>query len=89
MPTHLVDESIFQTMEDNTDLSAGNLYLSKSNLCWGIYIPAKFSYPVEGSDITQVYLKFAEWVQSGGVLSPDWYIVNSQNVNMSLLHSQR
>ncbi len=89
VPTHLVDESIFQTMEDNTDLSTGNLYLSKSNLCWGIYIPQKFSYPAEGNDITQVYLNFAEWVQSGGVLSPDWYMVNSENVNMSLLHSQR
>lgn len=89
IPTTSVDPSLFGTMDDNTNPAAGILYLSKSNLCWGIYIPAKFSYPKEGNDITGVYSKFAEWVQSGGVLSQDWYLVNPQNVDVNLLHSVR
>jgi hypothetical protein len=32
-----------------------------------------FDYPVEKSEVTEAYLHFAAWAESGGVDFQDWY----------------
>lgn len=43
-------------------------YQSKKGLVWGLKAPAEIGWPAEKKDITTVYTRFAEWVQSGGSL---------------------
>ena len=72
-PTDLVDQSKFQTFDDNTNPSQGIYYKTENNLPWAINIYESFSYPSEKKDITWSYLKFAEWATSGGINYPNWY----------------
>lgn len=43
-------------------------YQSKQGLVWGLKAPAEIGWPVEKKDITSVYVRFAEWVESNGSL---------------------
>ncbi|HMI05276.1 MAG TPA: LruC domain-containing protein [Pedobacter sp.] len=73
-PTQLADKRLFGENDDDTNLSAGRYYLTKSGLPFAISIPAgRFEYPIEGKDIAQAYLHFAEWAVSGGKSYIDWY----------------
>ncbi|WP_175404129.1 LruC domain-containing protein [Mucilaginibacter sp. PPCGB 2223] len=72
-PTTLADQSLFGTGADNTNVAAGRYYVTTTGLPYAISIPATFSYPIEGTDITSVYLHFADWAQSGGTSYTDWY----------------
>ncbi len=82
-PTALADVSLFGVSRDDTNPAENKFYISKDNLCWAMHIPEKFSYPVEKADITQTYLKFAQWAQSGGSESQNWYQKIPGNVNSS------
>jgi LruC domain-containing protein len=74
IPTQLADQGLFGTSADNTSVAASRYYVSKTGLPYAISVPtATFSYPIEGTDITLVYLNFAQWAQSGGSLFTDWY----------------
>jgi LruC domain-containing protein len=66
VPTDLADQSLFGTQEDNTNLSAGRYYITKTGLPYG-------GYPTEGVDVTKAYLHFGDWAVSGGALYTDWY----------------
>ena len=78
--TSLADISLFGYADDQSNGGESN-YLTKTNLPWGILVPESFDYcselktfnVKEVSDITQVYLHFAQWAQSGGKLFTDWY----------------
>jgi LruC domain-containing protein len=78
--TTYADKSMFGYADDNSDDGENN-YLTKANLPWAILVPEKFDYCAELktfdkkeiTDITQVYLHFAQWAQSGGKYFPDWY----------------
>jgi LruC domain-containing protein len=73
-PTTLVDASLFGTQDDNTSVAASRYYVTKANLPYAINVPiVPFSYPTEGTDITQAYLHFGDWAASGGVSYTDWY----------------
>lgn len=77
----LANSQLFGYADDNTDASKSKYYLTKNNLPWGIIVPKTFDYCQELSqlglnpnpDITQVYLHFAQWAQSGGLIYKDWY----------------
>lgn len=78
--TELANTEVFGYADDDTQKD--QTYLSKTNLPWAILIPEEFIYcqelkPLstekEPLDITQVYLKFAQWAQSNGELYKDWY----------------
>ena len=81
LPTNSVDKTLFKYADDATDISKQKYFLSKNNLPWGLMIPRSFKYCVELTmtddgiipDITQVYLRFAQWAQSGGKIYKDWY----------------
>ncbi len=72
-PTSLVNSSLFGTEDDNTNLSSGNYYKSKTNLPWAMNLPSSFVYPIEKSAITAGHLKFGQWAQSSGFSYMDWY----------------
>lgn len=73
-PTDLADQSVFGTSHDDTNPANGKYYKTVNNLPWAINIPEPFEYPIEKTDITSVYLKFAAWAESSGQLYPDWYL---------------
>ncbi|MHB8207841.1 LruC domain-containing protein [Mucilaginibacter sp.] len=73
-PTTLADPTLFGTANDNTNIDAGRYYVTKTGVPYAIELPTPtFNYPIEGSDITTVYLHFADWAQSNGKLYTDWY----------------
>ncbi len=72
-PTDLHDASYFGEWFDDSDPATGKYYQSEGNLPWAINIPVQFDYPIEKVDITNAYLNFGNWAESGGSLFPDWY----------------
>ncbi len=78
--TSFADKALFGYADDNSNDGENN-YLTKAGLPWAILVPEKFDYCAELktfdkkeiTDITQVYLHFAQWAQSGGKYFPDWY----------------
>ena len=73
LPTDRADQTLFGTIDDDTNPANDKYYKTVSNLPWAINIPETFEYPIEKKDITAVYLKFAQWAESGGTLFQDWY----------------
>jgi len=73
MPTDLVDLTLLGTEADNSIPAEGRYYKTNNNLPWAINIIEKFDYPNEKVDITATHLKFAEWAESSGQLSYDWW----------------
>lgn len=76
-PTEFVDEELFGTNDDDTNISTGSYYMSPTGLPWGIETPVNFNYPNEGVDILTAHLKFAAWAQSSGAEFQDWYLDKS------------
>ena len=75
LPTDLANINLFGEGQDES-ISIG-YYKSEHYLPWVLSIPYDFDYPIEKKDITQAYLKFAEWVQSNGTQYTDWYEDNN------------
>ena len=76
-PTDLADQTLFNTMRDDSNPSLGRYYKTSNNLPWGIKIIEQFDYPVEKAEIINAHLKFSDWAQSGGTISTDWF----RNIN--------
>jgi len=72
-PTDLAVTWQFGYADDDSDPSINRYYKTLTNLPWAINIPESFDYPIEKTVITSAHLKFAEWAESNGVLSPNWY----------------
>ena len=73
-PTDLADQTVFGTVDDNTNIAAGTYYVTKTGLPFAIDLPTPtFAFPAEGDDISTVYLNFGNWAQSGSSLFGDWY----------------
>ena len=84
-PTDLADTGLFGQDADNSDPANGKYYRTKTNLPWAINVIEHFDYPVEKVEITNAYLKFAEWAESSGQISYDWFkdlsgYRNSENI---------
>ncbi|MGB0175775.1 MAG: LruC domain-containing protein, partial [Owenweeksia sp.] len=72
-PTDLADQSLFGTVDDDTQPGSGRYYKGPRNLPWALELPQRFAYPNEKTDLVQTYLKFAAWAQSSGGSFTDWY----------------
>lgn len=71
-PTKLVDKSFFGTIDDASLTTS--FYSTRTRLPWGIEVSTEnFKYPSEFKNITETYLRFADWASSGGKSSVDWY----------------
>lgn len=87
LPTSLHDPAYFGEWFDDTNPAIGKYYQSESNLPWGIDLPTTFQYPIEKVLVTEAYLKFADWAESGGTLFPDWYKDENGYQNPSLIYT--
>ncbi len=73
VPTDKMDLSLLGTGQDDSDINAGRYYKTANGLPWGLLLLEPFDYPIEESEVTQAYLHFAAWAESGGVDFQDWY----------------
>lgn len=73
-PTSLADMSLFGMADDDSDFATERFYKTANNLPWAINIASPFDYTIEGSQITNGYLRFTEWAESGGDNYKDWYL---------------
>ncbi|RZK80557.1 MAG: LruC domain-containing protein [Pedobacter sp.] len=74
IPTDKATASLFGTGDDKSSPASGRYYLDKSNSPWALSFSDAFSYPIETRPITDAYLHFQEWVNSGGSSFRDWYV---------------
>lgn len=72
-PTDLANPAFFGKSSDDSDPANGRYYVSEDNYPWAIEINNNYKAPTEKTHITQSYLKFNEWVNSGGGQFKDWY----------------
>lgn len=72
-PTDLVSFGLFGTGDDDSNVSAGEYYVSDAYLPWAINLPVSFSYPEEKNDIVKTHLQFDKWAVSKGYNYKDWY----------------
>jgi len=73
VPTDKMNMSLLGTGQDVSNVNTGTFYKTATGLPWGMLLLEPFDYPVEKNEITQGYLHFAEWAESGGVSFQDWY----------------
>ena len=73
-PSSKADMSLFNTLDDASNATLNNFYKSKAGAPWALIIPAQLPWAVERADISLPYLKFANWVKSGGASYADWYL---------------
>jgi len=85
-PTDLVDVSLLGTADDASDPASGQYYKTAANHPWAIQVSESFDYPEEKADIVQAYLNFANWAQSNGASSTDWYLDQSSNRQSSNIY---
>lgn len=71
--TELANTSLFGTYDDTSNPGAGRYYKASTNLPWAINIVYDFVWMKEKQEVTNGYLKFGEWAESGGTLFQDWY----------------
>lgn len=73
-PTSLANLSLFGTSHDKSNSVTNTYYKSFNNLPWAIQVPTSFEYTVEKQEISNGYLNFRAWAESGGTLYNDWYL---------------
>ncbi|MES2381544.1 MAG: LruC domain-containing protein [Bacteroidota bacterium] len=78
-PTNIANTGLFGQGIDDSNVGLNKFYLSTTNLPWAISTPVPFQYPSEKVDITEAYLNFAAWAQSGGASNRDWYTTKVGN----------
>ena len=73
VPTDKMNMSLLGTSQDASDINTGTYFRTATGLPWGMLLLEPYDYSVEKNEITQAYLHFAEWAESGGVVYQDWY----------------
>ncbi len=72
-PTARANVSLFGTMQDRSSMQGASFYKNERGLPWALNLPVSFDYPVERAQMTDAYLYFKPWAESGGTLYTDWY----------------
>lgn len=86
IPTSLMDLSLLGTLADKSVPAQGKYFRTSANLPWAISIPEMFDHPIEKTVITDAYMKFSSWAESGATLYNDWYRNNSGYRNSSNIY---
>lgn len=73
-PTSLANQTLFGTAHDRSNPNFNYYYKNWTNLPWAIQVPTSFEYTVEKQEISNGYLNFRAWAESGGTLYSDWYL---------------
>lgn len=86
VPTDLMNRAFFGGADDGSNPAIGKYYKTRDNFPYAIHVVESFKYPTEKTPINQAYLKFREWAESNGTLSPDWYKDRSGYRNASKVY---
>jgi len=73
IPTSLVNNALFGTVQDRSNPSQGVYYKTANNHPWVIETSSSIAYMKEKNQLTAGYLKLIDWVISGGTSYTDWY----------------
>jgi len=74
VPTDKMNMSLMGTGQDASGMYGPSYYYKTANkLPWALLLMESFEYPIEKIEITQAYLHFVEWAESGGSDYPDWF----------------
>lgn len=84
-PTDLMAVSLLGSGDDQSVLGQNRYFVSKRGFNWALHIPQSIGYTTEKVDFTKAYLRFADWVKSGGQQYPNWYVNTDNHVNTSTL----
>jgi LruC domain-containing protein len=68
--TFMGDTTLFGTESDRSDFS--NLFLDESNMPWAILVTDGFYPPTAGTNITEAYPEFADFINSNGSTNKNW-----------------
>ena len=89
-PSALADAQYFNTDTDVSNLANSVSYVTQNGMPWLLNVPANFDYVIEYTDLSQAYLKFANWAGSGGSSFQNWYdSENGENINPDKLISKK
>ena len=72
-PTDLANPLLFGTDDDVTD-GVSTFYKTSNGMPWAMNFPESFDYPFEQKRITETYLHFRTWAESGGDRRAAWYL---------------
>lgn len=72
-PTSKMNSAFYGTMDDRSNPSQGQYYLTSNKLPWTINLLENFDYPKEKKSINKAYINFNTWAESGGSTYSDWY----------------
>lgn len=82
---------MYGTGDDASDpygaIGEPTFFVSTTGLPWGLNIPIKWIHPAERNNITDVYLQFEAWAESGDTTNQDWYLFQEDRVNMELVYN--
>jgi LruC domain-containing protein len=84
-PTDLANKLYFDVFADNSNAGQGRYYRTKLNHPWAMNFPEMFDYPIEYTKISDAYLNFISWAESGGQVNKNWYTTTSGNRNSALI----
>lgn len=85
-PTLKMDVNLLGYGDDDSDASNGRYFKTETNQPFALHIYGGFDYPLEQTDISEAYLNFAAWAQSGGLTNTDWYLDESGNRNNNKIY---
>lgn len=86
-PTVHANTALFGLDDDTTNPALNRYYKTDQNLPWALDLPIHWKYPIEQKEISQAYYRFAPWAESGGSLYPDWYELDSSDVNLNFIYN--
>ncbi len=87
-PTSLVDNSLFNIGDDDSDFVTNRYYRNTTNLPWALNIATEWDPMYEKTDITKGYLKFKAWAESYGTVNQDWYEDSPGNRNWEKIYTR-
>ncbi|HBF21979.1 MAG: hypothetical protein CMI36_02775 [Owenweeksia sp.] len=87
-PTAKADQSLFGTVDDDSNSGSGRYYVTENNLPWAINTPTELEWTKEKVDIIKAYQHFEAWAESNGQQYPDWYTDQSGYIDQTQLYGQ-
>jgi LruC domain-containing protein len=85
--TNRMNNELFMTEDDNSDIENEEYYFSLLNLPWGLNMPESWKYPAEKNSIVETYINFSDWAESGGVNHSDWFADTVDNINPEMIYN--
>ncbi len=86
LPTDLAVTTVFGMIDDASVPAEGIYYVTLQNHPWVLNVPYEIPYTRELLQIDTGFLKFVDWVVSGGASYADWYLDKPGYRNSSALY---